>query len=433
MQLYSTNNRSKTFSLKEAVLKSMPEDKGLFMPNGWPHVSRDFINDIDKLSFNEIALQVSKCLLQDDVPENVLEQIIYDAYDFTSPVVHLQDQFHVLELFHGPTLAFKDFGAQFMSRLMAYFMDISKGELHVLVATSGDTGSAVANGFYNVDGVRVTVLYPKGMVSDIQEKQFTTFGGNITAIEVEGTFDDCQAMVKQAFLDADINKKHNLTSANSINISRLIPQTFYYFSAYAQLKNLGKPIYVSVPSGNFGNICAGLIAKRMGVPFQHFIASTNINDIVPKYLLEGIFAPKPSVSTLSNAMDVGNPSNFVRLLELYNGSLESIKGDISGASYSDEDTLAAIATIKESTGYVMDPHTAVGYLGLKDHFEQNNIDGVGVFLSTAHPAKFKDVVEKAINTEVEIPERLKACLTKDKKSVKLKNSFDKLKEYLLQK
>lgn len=431
MQLYSTNNRQKTFSLKEAVLKSMPEDKGLFMPTGWPHVSKDFISDIDKLSFNEIALQVSKCLLQDDVSEKVLEKIIYDAYDFNSPLVHVHDSFHVLELFHGPTLAFKDFGAQFMSRLMAHFMDKSKGELHVLVATSGDTGSAVANGFYNVDGVKVTVLYPKGMVSDIQERQFTTLGGNITAIEVNGTFDDCQAMVKQAFLDADINKKHNLTSANSINISRLIPQTFYYFSAYAQLKNTGKPIYVSVPSGNFGNLCAGLIAKRMGVPFKHFVASTNINDIVPKYLLDGIFTPKPSVSTVSNAMDVGNPSNFVRLLELYNGSLTSIQADISGASYTDEATRAAISNVYNSTGYVLDPHTAVGYLGLKDYFEKNNTDGVGVFLSTAHPAKFKEVVEEAIGKEVEIPERLRACLTREKKSVKLDNSFSRLKEYLL--
>jgi threonine synthase len=429
MLFYSTNNRTKTFSLKEAVMKGLPEDKGLFMPTGWPRMSSQFIAEIENMSFNEIAYQVSHCLLHDDIPDDVLRKIIEDAYDFEAPVVHLHDNIYVLELFHGPTLAFKDFGAKFMSRLMAYLIDKQQKELHVLVATSGDTGSAVANGFYKVPGVKVTVLYPSGMVSDIQEKQFTTLGENITAIEIEGTFDDCQTLVKQAFLDDEINKKINLTSANSINISRLIPQTFYYFSAYAQLKKYVKPITVSVPSGNFGNLCAGLIAKKMGLPFFNFVASTNKNDIVPKYLLDGIFEAKPSVQTVSNAMDVGNPSNFVRMLELYNGSLSLIKGDISGASFSDGETLEAVEDIYQKTGYILDPHSAVGYLGLRKYMV--NQDGVGVFLSTAHPAKFKDVVDEIIKKPVEIPERLKKFLEREKEAILMKNSFSKLKSYLL--
>ncbi len=406
MKLYSIKNPSHIVDLKTAVLQSLSPDGGLYMPTEIPKFPPEFFHQ--NLTFQEIAFQVAKKLIGSDVSEDVLKEIVYDSVNFDAPVVHLKENIYALELFHGPTLAFKDFGARFMSRLTRHF---EKGQITVLVATSGDTGSAVAQGFYKIPNTKVILLYPSGKVSHIQEQQLTTLGENIHALEVDGTFDDCQRMVKEAFLDPDLH----LTSANSINIARLIPQTFYYFYAYFQLK---KPLVFSVPSGNFGNLTAGLIAQKMGLPVEKFIAAVNTNETFPEYLRTGEFKPKPSVKTISNAMDVGNPSNFPRVLKLN-------ENDILSASFSDQQTKEAILEI--APYYTLDPHGAVAYLGLKKFLKPNQ---TGVLLETAHPAKFADILEPILNKKIEIPERLKSCLKKEKKSVKIRPEFEDLKKFL---
>jgi threonine synthase len=431
MRLYSTNRTVAEVSLKEAVFKGLPEDNGLFMPLSIPRLPESFFDKIDTLSFQEIAYEVCKALIGEDVPDEELQKIVNDVLTFEAPVIKVEDNIHVLELFHGPSFAFKDFGARFMARLMSYFLQKENKEINILVATSGDTGSAVAQGFLGMKGIKVTILYPSGKVSDIQEKQLTTLGQNITALEVDGTFDDCQRMVKEAFLDTELNKKLNLSSANSINISRLIPQSFYYFYAYAQLKKQGKlPVVFCTPSGNFGNLCGGLIAKRMGLPVEKFVASTNVNDIVPSYINTGIFAPRPSTQTISNAMDVGNPSNFARLMALYDNSLEKVKAEISGKKYTDEETSKAIKDVFEKTGYVLDPHGAVAYLGLKEYMKESGTKASGVFLATAHPAKFIEVVEQVINRKVESPQKLQEVVQKQKQSIRISPSLSALKEVI---
>ena len=431
MKLYSTKNRNEEVSLKEAVFKGLPSDNGLYMPTFIPVLDKSFFENIDQLSFQEIAFQVSKKLIGDDVPDADLKKIIDDVLSFEAPVVHVKDNINVLELFHGPSFAFKDFGARFMSRLMSYFLQKENKEINILVATSGDTGSAVAQGFLNMPGIKVTILYPSKKVSEIQEKQLTTLGQNVTALEVLGNFDDCQRMVKEAFLDPQLSQKLNLSSANSINISRLIPQSFYYFYAYAQVKKQGKPVVFCTPSGNFGNLCGGLIANRMGLPVQKFVVATNANDIVPKYLHTGIFEPKASVATISNAMDVGHPSNFARMLALYNNDLSAMQAEIVGKSYNDDQTREAMKSIYNETGYVMCPHTAVAYLGLKDYLKESGADATGIFLATAHPAKFIDVVEETIQKKIEIPQKLQTVMEKKKESILLSNKFEDLKQFLL--
>lgn len=432
MILYSTNRKAKEVSLKEAVFKGLPEDNGLFMPVSIPTLDASFFQSLPDMSFQDKAFHVAKALIGDEVPEGEIRQIVDDVLTFEAPVVHLHDNIHVLELFHGPSSAFKDFGARFMARLMSYFLKQEQKEINILVATSGDTGSAVAQGFLGMPGIKVTILYPSKKVSEIQEKQLTTLGQNITALEVHGTFDDCQRLVKEAFLDQELNSRMNLSSANSINISRLIPQSFYYFHAWGQIrKGSSDPIVFSTPSGNFGNLCGGLLAKRMGLDIRKFVASTNVNDIVPSYLLSGIFAPKPSVPTISNAMDVGNPSNFARLMALYDSDLDKVKGEISGKKYTDAETRQAIKDVYERIGYILDPHGAVGYLGLKDYLAESGEKVQGVFLATAHPAKFLDVVEEAIQKKVELPEPIKEVLEKKKHSIQLQPDLSHLKDFLL--
>ncbi len=431
MKLYSTNHQVPAVNLKEAVFKGLPDDNGLYMPENIPALPASFFENIDKRSFQDIAFEVCNALIGDEVPEKEIRSIVDDVLTFDAPVVKIEDNVYVLELFHGPTLAFKDFGARFMARLMSYFLQKEKKEIMILVATSGDTGSAVAQGFLDKEGIKVTILYPSKKVSDLQEKQLTTLGKNITALEVSGTFDDCQRMVKQAFLDKEITSKINLSSANSINISRLIPQSFYYFYAYAQAKKLGKKVVFSVPSGNFGNICAGLIAKKMGLPIDVFVASTNANDIMPKYINTGIFEPKASVATISNAMDVGNPSNYPRVIELYGKDINALRKDVVGKTYTDEQTAAAVKSVYKATGYIMDPHGAVGYLGLKEYVKESGQDVTGIFLATAHPAKFIEVVNDIIEKDVEIPAQLKELIDKKKESIVIENDFEKLKSFLL--
>ncbi len=403
------------------------------MPYEIPVLDADFINNIEKYSLPEIAFKVAKNILQDAMPETDLKAIVDDAINFPAPVVKLDGNTYVLELFHGPSLAFKDFGARFMSRIMAYFLEEGEKTLNVLVATSGDTGGAVALGFLGVENTQVTILYPKGKVSPIQELQLTTNGQNIRAIEIDGTFDDCQALVKQAFVDKELNDKFRLTSANSINISRLIPQTFYYFNAYAQLKREGKTdVVFSVPSGNFGNIGAGLLAWKMGLPAKHYIASTNVNDTVPAYFKSGIYEPKPSVATLSNAMDVGNPSNWVRIMDLFHNDLNEVKEVVSTASYNDEQTRKAVYEVFEKYDYVVCPHTAIAWLAVEDYRKETGDEkSAGVFLSTAHPCKFPDVYEGAIAKKVDIPEQVRVLEGKPKQAVELKADFAAFKEYLL--
>ena len=450
MQLYSTNDtqQTKSFTFQEAVFKSLPDDNGLFMPTALPRLPDSFFATIEAHTFSEIAFTVAHALLGNEIPTDDLRRLTDDAINFEAPVVALDDQVQVLELFHGPTLAFKDFGARFMARVMSWFLQENPQEqdVNILVATSGDTGGAVAQGFLKVPGIRVTLLYPKGKVSDLQEKQLTTVGHNVTALEIDGTFDDCQRMVKQAFLDTDINRKLNLASANSINISRLVPQSFYYFDAYAQLKRQprfdpDRPLVFSVPSGNFGNLCGGLIAKRMGLPIHRILASTNANDIVPRYLTSGEFEPRPSVRTLSNAMDVGNPSNFARLQAFYKNDTrsdasalwEQIRKDIVGNYYTDQQTQEAIRRVyQQYDGYVMCPHTAVGYLGLRSYLQETDSSAYGIVLATAHPAKFTDVVEEAIEQACPLPDSLQKLLTKEKQATSLTNRYEELKEYLLQ-
>lgn len=432
MRYYSTRHKKNLVTFKTAVMDGLAKDGGLFMPESISVLPSSMLGSIENYSFQEIGYQIARNFIGDEIPNSDLLNIIEKAIDFPAPLVELSDQLSILELFHGPTLAFKDFGARFMARTMEYFAKGSDKELNILVATSGDTGSAVAHGFYGVDGINVYLLYPSGKVSHIQEQQLTTLDKNITAIEIEGTFDDCQRLVKDAFLNSELNKKLNLSSANSINIARLIPQSFYYVNAFSQIKDKSKPIVISVPSGNLGNITAGLFAKKMGIPIAKFIGATNRNDIFTEYLSTGRFNPRTSVQTLSNAMDVGNPSNLERIIELYDGDIGRIREDISSTSYSDESTRDGIEEIFEKYNYVIDPHGAVGYKALK-HFlhSSSNVNVNGIVVETAHPAKFKDVVEDSIKNEVQIPERLAVCLTKKKKTIKMIKEFSVFKEFLL--
>lgn len=424
MKFYSTNKQSAEVNLQDAVVKGLAPDKGLYMPERIKMLPQEFFENIDKLSFHDIAYTVADAFFGEDIEADTLRSIVEDTLSFDTPIVHVDANIYSLELFHGPTLAFKDVGARFMARLLAYFIQKQgQTDVKVLVATSGDTGSAVANGFLGVDGIHVYVLYPKGKVSPIQECQFTTLGQNITAIEVDGTFDDCQALVKTAFLDVELNKKLNLTSANSINVARFLPQAFYYFHAYAQLKRQGKSdnVVFAVPSGNFGNITAGLIAKRMGLPVKRFIAANNRNDIFLQYLNTGVYTPCPSVQTIANAMDVGDPSNFARVLDLYGHSHERITSEISGFSYDDDQIAETLKLAYNKTGYLLDPHGACAYQSLLDNL---NSDEVGVFLETAHPAKFNETVENIITSTVQIPEKLREFMYGDKSIVSIDKNYD---------
>ena len=431
MNYYSTNNKKLQVSLQDAVVKGLAEDRGLFMPMQIKPLPAEFFEKIDQLSFQEIAYTVADAFFGEDVDAESLKKIVYDTLQFDVPLVNVNDNIYSLELFHGPTLAFKDVGARFMSRLLGYFIK-KQGlkEINVLVATSGDTGSAVANGFLGVEGIHVYVLYPKGKVSKIQECQFTTLGKNITALEIDGTFDDCQALVKSAFMDADLNKHLKLTSANSINVARFLPQAFYYFYAYAQLKKIGKNknVVVCVPSGNFGNITAGLFGKKMGLPISRFIAANNRNDIFFQYLNTGVYSPRPSVQTIANAMDVGDPSNFARILDLYHNSHKDICAEISGCTYNDDQIREAVRRTWKNHHYLLDPHGAVGYNALCDMLKPNE---VGIFLETAHPAKFLETIESTINEKVEIPQKLQDFMKGTKQSIELSKEFADFKNYLL--
>lgn len=419
-------------TLEKAVVKGLAEDKGLYMPENIKPLPKEFFDNIDNMSFQEIAYTVADAFFGEDVDADSLKKIVYDTLAFDCPVVPVSENIYTLELFHGPTLAFKDVGARFMARLLQYFLkkENNGSEVNVLVATSGDTGSAVANGFLGVDGIKVYVLYPKGKVSPIQECQFTTLGKNITAIEVDGVFDDCQALVKSAFMDADLNAHMKLTSANSINVARFLPQAFYYFYAYAQMKKQGKAdqMVMCVPSGNFGNICAALFGHRMGLPIKRFVAANNANDIFYNYLQTGKYNPQPSKATLANAMDVGDPSNFARIYDLYKGDHKAITSLISGATYKDEQIRDTMRQCHKETGYVLDPHGACGYQALKDLLQPGEY---GVFCETAHPAKFKEKVDDILSTDIEIPARLQAFMKGTKQSVEMSKDFADFKAYLL--
>lgn len=426
MKYYSTNDKNHRVSLQEAVIQGLAPDNGLYMPESIPKLSDSFFETLPEKSFKEISLEVAKNLIGNDIPLGELQRIIDHTIQFDAPLVEIEPDVFALELFHGPTLAFKDFGARFLSGLLGYFAKQQSKEITILVATSGDTGSAVANAFLSVEGIQVIVLYPSGKVSEAQEKQFTTLGGNIIALEVAGTFDDCQWLVKQAFLDKELKEKLFLTSANSINIARLIPQSFYYFYAYAQLRVSNKPVALCVPSGNFGNLTAGLMAKKMGLPIEAFVAATNANDVVPEYLRTQQFKARPSKQTISNAMDVGNPSNFARLLEIFDADFQKLSAQIFGFTFSDAATKDAMRLVDSNYNYVMDPHGAVGYLGLKE-FLKTHSDFTGIFLETAHPAKFADVVEDTIQRQIEIPDRLKEFMKGEKKSIKISPDFAEFK------
>ena len=441
MKYYSTNRKSPEATLEKAVVKGLAEDKGLYMPERIKPLSKNFYNNIEKLTFQEIAYNVADSFFGEDVDAESLKRIVYDTLQFDCPVVKVTENIYTLELFHGPTLAFKDVGARFMARLLQYFLNkggeyaassnsAKNRNVNVLVATSGDTGSAVANGFLGVDGIHVYVLYPKGKVSPIQECQFTTLGRNITAIEVDGVFDDCQALVKNAFMDEELNAHMKLTSANSINVARFLPQAFYYFNAYARMKELGleENFVMCVPSGNFGNICSALFGKRMGLPVKRFVAANNANDVFFKYLQNGVYEPMASVQTIANAMDVGDPSNFARIYDLYNGSHAEISKDISGATYSDAEIAETMKACYQQTGYVLDPHGACGFQALTDTLQDGEI---GVFCETAHPAKFKDTVDSILNTDINIPERLQAFMKGEKRSIPMSKNFADFKAFLM--
>ena len=428
MNYFSTNNPSQKVRFQEAVRKGLPDDNGLFLPESIPVLPPSFFQNLPNLSLQEIGFEVAKLFVGDEIPEADLKTLVYEVLSFDTPIVKVEKDVYSLELYHGPTLAFKDVGARFMARCLSYFNQQTKESITVLAATSGDTGSAVANGFLGVEGVQVVLLYPKGKVSPFQEKQMTTLGRNIKALEIEGSFDDCQKLVKTAFLDKELSQQLGLTSANSINIARLIPQSFYYFYAYGQLSKLtDKPIVFSVPSGNFGNLTAGYFAQQMGLPIHHFVASTNVNDIVPHYLQTGEFTPKPSIQTISNAMDVGNPSNFARLNYLFNTSQEAFAKSVSGTAYTDEETKGALKEL-QALGYTADPHGAVGYLGLKEYQEINDV--AGVFLETAHPIKFKEVVEPTLGIKLEIPDSLKVFLEKEKVALSCSANYEEFKNVL---
>lgn len=431
MKYYSTNKQASDASLEEAVVKGLASDKGLYMPYEIKPLPKSFFDEIENLSFQEIAYRVADAFFGEDVPAETLKYIVYDTLNFDVPAVKVKDNIYSLELFHGPTLAFKDVGGRFMARLLGYFIrKEGKKEVNVLVATSGDTGSAVANGFLGVEGIHVYVLYPKGKVSEIQEKQFTTLGKNITAIEVDGTFDDCQALVKNAFMDKELNAHMQLTSANSINVARFLPQSFYYFYAYAQMKKQGLAdnLVVCVPSGNFGNITAGLFGKKMGLPIKRFIAANNRNDIFYQYLKTGKYNPRPSIATIANAMDVGDPSNFARIIDLYGGSHDKIAAEISGETYTDEQISETVQKVYEETGYLLDPHGACGYRALAEELQPGE---TGVFLETAHPAKFLQTVQNIIGADVKIPEKLQEFMRGKKLSVPMSKDFASFKEYLM--
>ncbi len=436
MLYFSTNNQVKDIPLSEVVIKGLADDKGLFMPNYIPVIPDMFYKNIEKQAFRDMAYTVAYMLFGEDVHANMLKMMVNDTLSFDVPLVKVTDRIFSLELFHGPTLAFKDVGARFMSRMLSYFVQRQeeRRDVNVLVATSGDTGSAVANGFLDVEGVHVYVLYPKGQVSPVQESQFTTLGRNITALEVEGSFDDCQALVKSAFMDKELNAAMQLTSANSINVARFLPQAFYYFYAYAQLKMISEEaaanMVICVPSGNLGNLTAGLIAKRMGLPVKRFIAANNRNDIFLDYLTTGSYNPRASVSTIANAMDVGNPSNFARILNLYNHSHEAVKSEISGFSYTDDEIAATMRSCRQQTGYLLDPHGACGYQALQDGLQEGEF---GVFFETAHPAKFVETVSSVLNESVELPEKLQEFMKGVKQSVQLSADFNAFKSYLLTK
>lgn len=436
MQFSSTNDPALRADLRMAVLRGLAPDGGLFLPVEIPTLSPDSITRIPSLSFHELSFLLAKHFFTDSLDDAVLSTIIAQSLTFEARLVALTDTTDtaILELFHGPTLSFKDFGARFMARLMSHFIDTTREEITVLVATSGDTGSAVASGFFHVPGIRVCILYPSGKVSDTQEKQLTTYGGNITALEVDGVFDDCQRLVKQAFQDEDLRSSRNLASANSINVARLIPQSFYYAWAYSQSKKHNErqlPLVCSVPSGNFGNLTAGLLAKRIGIPFSRFIAATNINDPVPEYLETGMFRPRPSQHTISNAMDVGDPSNFARLRELYGNDVAAMRKDIYGVRFTDEQTRAMMRKIYDRTDYILDPHGAVAMLGLESYRSKYAEPVYGITLETAHPAKFGDIVLETIGMQPSMPQQLSEVIKKEKKSIQLSNRFEALKEFLL--
>lgn len=426
MELYSTLDKSQRYTLREALLYGLAKDGGLLMPLDIPLLDDDFLNNLPKLSFSEISYHVAQTLVGDSIPANDLHQIISDSITFPAPLINLTPDQGILELFHGPSLAFKDFGAQFMARTLSYFIKSDNNHLTILVATSGDTGGAVAAGFHNVPGINVVILYPKGKVSHLQELQLTSFGGNIAALSVLGTFDDCQSLVKQAFNDNSLREAKRLTSANSINIGRLIPQSFYYFEGFKQALNQSKPIRYVVPSGNFGNLTAGLMAKRMGLPIASFMAATNINDIVPKYLKSGRFIPRKSQETISNAMDVGNPSNFDRILDLYGSTWNKISFDIKGSSSTDAETLAAIESVYRQFEYIIDPHAAVGYLA-----SQNFGPFFDIILGTAHPSKFKSTIDEALGFETTLHPTLEKLLHLKSEKTEIENSYNSLRSYLL--
>ncbi|WP_121966165.1 threonine synthase [Myroides sp. N17-2] len=428
MKYYSLNNPQRIASFKEAAIQGIAEDKGLFFPMEIPRLEKAIFDNIQHLSKEEIAYQVISPFVGNDIEEAELRQIVRETLAFDFPVVPIDKDVYTLELFHGPTLAFKDVGAGFMSRCLRSFVKGKKEKVTILVATSGDTGGAVAHGFYDVEGIEVVILYPKGKVSSIQEKQLTTLGKNIKAIEVEGSFDDCQAMVKKAFLDEGLKDCH-LTSANSINIARWLPQMFYYFLMYKELQHLNKPLVVSVPSGNFGNICAGMLAQQMGLPISHFIAATNANDTIPRFFSSKAYTPKQTVETISNAMDVSDPSNFVRILELFAKDAEELSNDLSAYSFADKATLALIEEQYAKNGYLLDPHASVGYLGIKKYAKEHK-DFTGVFLGTAHPVKFPECIEELLNIEIPIPDRLKDIMRGEKKSTVIQN-YEELKRVLL--
>ena len=440
MNYYSTNGKAPQADLKKAVVKGLAEDRGLYMPERIEKLPKAFFDEMKNMSFQDIAYNVASNFFGEDVDADALQDIVFDTLSFDCPIVKVEDNIYALELFHGPTLAFKDVGARFMARLLQYFLRVAPsgavgGSVNVLVATSGDTGSAVANGFLGVEGIHVYVLYPKGKVSPIQECQFTTLGKNITAIEVDGVFDDCQALVKSAFMDEELNRHMMLTSANSINVARFLPQAFYYFNAVARIQEMFNvqrstfnDVVMCVPSGNFGNICAALFGHEMGLPIKRFIAANNANDVFYEYLQTGKYNPRPSVQTLANAMDVGDPSNFARIYDLYGKSHERISSLISGATYSDQQIADTMRRCYQETGYILDPHGACGYQALKDGLRPGE---VGIFCETAHPAKFKEKVDQILGTDIDIPERLQAFMRGEKQNVEMSKDFQDFKQYLL--
>lgn len=426
MNFYSTNGKSSPVRFKEAVIRSLPDDNGLYFPETIPQLDPTFLKTLDQYSIPEIAFEVLRTYCREDIPEDRLQSLLREALDFELPVVQVEDRIHALELFHGPTYAFKDVGARFLARCLGYFNETENRKVTILVATSGDTGGAVASGFYEVPGVNVVILYPSGKVSELQEKQLTSLGKNIKALEIKGNFDDCQAMVKRAFLDTDINEQLNLSSANSINIARWLPQSIYYFEAYKQLKQ-ENPVF-AVPSGNYGNITAGMLAKKMGLPIGRFIAASNANDVVPRYLRDSRYAPQPTIATLSNAMDVSDPSNHPRMLELHGGDYQQIVSHVSGFTLTDDATLDVMRSCYEAHGYTLDPHGAIGYAALKSELKAGE---TGLFLETAHYSKFIDTVEKAFGHKVALPDFVADLMQQPKEATLLNNSYDDFKEYLI--